>query len=286
MNKRPALGRGLASLIPANQSVPNTTGLHWLNIEDIQPNVQQPRKSFAKQALQDLANSIQKRGVMQPILIRKAVGEGYEIIAGERRWRAAQLAGLKQVPVLIKEASDKESIELALVENLLREDLSPIEEAKAYTALLSEFAYSQEELAEKVERDRSTIANLIRLLKLPPEIQADIEAQRLSIGHARALLALETKAQQLQARDQILKQSLNVRQTENLVRKLVKGASHSAKSVSKVQSKWKHLQNELEQIFSTKVSIYSNRRHRGKIELEFYSLEDLDRLIEKLRQTP
>src|SRR5262245_45825170 len=200
MNKR-GLGRGLGALLSSNPAEGDT--LVDVALDQIQPNPHQPRKSFESSSLDELAASIRASGVIQPIVVRQ-VGDGYQLIAGERRWRAARQAGLERIPALGREATDAESLELALVENLLREDLNPIEEAEAYRHLLDQFSWTQEQLAQRIGKDRTSIANALRLLRLPGEIQADLRAGRLTMGHARALLALATTAEQLELRNQIL----------------------------------------------------------------------------------
>src|SRR6266478_807043 len=216
VNRQHGLGRGLGALLsspgPSSAEAPGTTTIE-LPIDSISPNPQQPRKDFDDRALHDLAASLKQSGVLQPVVVRR-VGEGYQLVVGERRWRAAKLAGITRIPAVIREASDAQSLELALVENLLREDLNPMEEAEAYQRLLAEFAWTQEELAQRVARDRSSIANCLRLLKLPDVIQADLRGGRLTMGHARALLSLDSPAEQLRLREEILTHSWSVRTTE------------------------------------------------------------------------
>ena len=214
MNKQRGLGRGLDALLSAMPERDET--LLELPIDRIAPNPLQPRKSFDAAALDGLARSVKSSGVIQPVVVRRA-GDGYQLVAGERRWRAAGLAGLERIPAIVREATDVESLELALVENLLREDLNPLEEADAYQRLIAEFGWTQEELGDRVGRDRSSVANTLRLLKLPAVIQDDLRAGRLTMGHARALLALSTPAEQLRLREEILAHSWSVRATEQTV---------------------------------------------------------------------
>ena len=221
VNRQHGLGRGLGALLssssgPAAQEA--AAAAVELPIDSIAPNPNQPRKDFDDKALRDLAASLTQSGVLQPVVVRR-LGDGYQLIVGERRWRAAKLAGLTRIPAVIREATDAESLELALVENLLREDLNPMEEAEAYQRLLAEFGWTQEELAQRVRRDRSTIANCLRLLKLPELIQADLRAGRLTMGHARALLSLASPAEQLRLREEILAHSWSVRATEEGVQR-------------------------------------------------------------------
>src|SRR5262245_51593500 len=195
------LGRGLDALLSATPE--RDEALLELPIDRIEPNPLQPRKNFDMAALDELARSIKASGLIQPVVVRRA-GDSYQLIAGERRWRAARQAGLERVPAIVREATDAESLELALVENLLREDLNPMEEAEAYRSLLAQFSWTQEQLAQRIGRDRTSIANALRLLRLPDEVQGDLRSGRLTMGHARALLALETTAEQLKLRDAIL----------------------------------------------------------------------------------
>src|SRR4030095_901376 len=217
VNRQHGLGRGLGALLsspgPASSSDASTQAPVELLIDAIAPNPQQPRKDFDNNALHELAASLSQSGVLQPVVVRR-LGDGDQLIVAERRWRAAKLAGLTKIPAVIREASDAQSLELALVENLLREDLNPMEEAEAYQRLLAEFSWTQEELAQRVARDRSSIANCLRLLKLPGLIQADLRAGRLTMGHARALLSLDSPAEQLKLREEILAHSWSVRATE------------------------------------------------------------------------
>ena len=212
MNRR-GLGRGLDALLGAEPPSATET-LTEIPIDDIEANPRQPRKAFDVVPLDELANSIKASGVIQPIVVRKGSSGRWQLIAGERRWRAARQAGLERIPAVVREATDAESLELALVENLLREDLNPMEEAEAYQQILSEFGWTQEQLAQRIGRDRSTIANNLRLLRLPATIQDDLRANRLTMGHARALLALPNSADQVKLRDDILTQSWSVRTTE------------------------------------------------------------------------
>src|SRR5215831_6342786 len=211
MNSRHGLGRGLGALI---SSTPTSSAASTeIAVDAIEPNPQQPRKDFDDNSLHDLARSLGQSGVLQPVVVRR-MGAGYQLIVGERRWRAAKLAGLTRIPAIVREATDAQALELALVENLLREDLNPMEEAEAYQRLLAEFGWTQEELAQHVGRDRSSVANCIRLLKLPALIQADLRSGRLTMGHARALLALPSPGDQLKLREEILAHSWSVRATE------------------------------------------------------------------------
>src|SRR5216683_635015 len=215
MNPKHGLGRGLGALLgPSVASTPEIpAGTQELAIDSIIANANQPRKAFDNAALHELSESLKRTGVLQPIVVRR-YGQQFQIVVGERRWRAAQMAGLTHIPAVVREATDAQTLELALVENLLREDLNPMEEAEAYQRLLTEFAWTQEELGQRVGKDRSSVANCLRLLKLPELIQADLRAGRLTMGHARALLSLTSPAEQLKLRSEILAHSWSVRATE------------------------------------------------------------------------
>jgi ParB family chromosome partitioning protein len=267
---RRGLGRGLDALL--GSPMPASTGNpSEIPIDDIDVNPRQPRKDFDPVALEELAQSIKAAGVLQPVVVRRAPGGRWELIAGERRWRAARLAGLDRIPAVVREASDAESIELALVENLLREDLNPLEEAEAYQQILTEFGWTQEELARRIGRDRSTIANSLRLLRLPRAIQDDLRAGRLTMGHARALLALTTAAEQLKLRDEILAHSWSVRATEAGVQQR-RAAPPPRRSPDLVA-----LEEALQRALMTRVRIVGHER-RGRIEIAYATAEELNRL--------
>ena len=239
MMKR-ALGRGLGALLPQTaerspDAEPGATALLAVPVEQLAPNPYQPRKTFSPDALDELAASIKVSGLLQPIVVRRR-GERYEILVGERRWRAARQAGLAEVPVVVRDASDAEALELALAENLLREDLNPLEEADAYQRLMAEFGWTQDELARRIGRDRSSIANALRLRRLPEPIQEDLRTGRLTMGHARALLGLTTAAAQLRLREQILAQDWSVRATEAGVRKTRTARPHARRRVPEVEA--------------------------------------------------
>jgi ParB family chromosome partitioning protein len=245
-------------------------------IEDIKPSKSQPRKTFSNEKLEELAASIREKGIIQPLVVRKKDGH-YELIAGERRWRAAQRAGLREVPVVIQDVSDDTAVELALIENIQREDLNAVEEAEAYQALLEKFTLSQEELARRVGKERSTVANALRLLKLPAEIKRDIVEERLAMGHARALLALETPEQLKTVRDEIIRRGLSVRETENLVKKQKTSRAHKTKK--RLDPQLIDLVEQLKRRFGAKVALRQGSRG-GKIEINYSSLEDLTRIID------
>jgi ParB family chromosome partitioning protein len=282
VNRQHGLGRGLGALLsspgPASSEALSTVELP---VDSIAPNPKQPRKDFDDKALQDLAASLRQSGVLQPVVVRR-LGEGYQLVVGERRWRAAKRAGMTRIPAVIREVSDAESLELALVENLLREDLNPMEEAEAYQRLLAEFGWTQEELAQRVSRDRSSIANCLRLLKLPELIHADLRAGRLTMGHARALLSLDSPAEQLRLREEILAHSWSVRATEEGVQaKRVRPVRRPLRRSADLAA----VEDALRVALATRVRIVGNER-AGRIELVYSSREELDRLAELITAGP
>lgn len=291
------LGRGLGAFFDDVEAVPvkpaaakaeksdAESGVLRLKIRDIEPNPDQPRKTFDKDKLETLASSIKEHGLIQPVLV-KAEGSGmYTIIAGERRWRAAQLAGLREIPCILGEYTEKEIMELALIENLQREDLNPIEEAEGYQKLMQTFNLTQEEVAVRIGKSRSAIANSIRLNNLSEKIKAMVTKGEISQGHARAVLGLENEADRLAVAEKIVKDSLNVRQTENLVAAMTKSAAAkpAKKSVDKnIEVYFKNLADELSSKLETKVSIKHGKK-RGKIEIEYYNNSDLENILKKIK---
>lgn len=286
--KKLALGRGLDALIPlvgpheVGQRE-NDAAQNFLecDIALIQPNRYQPRTHFDPQELAELSDSIRVQGVLQPLLVRR-LEMGYELVAGERRLRAAKLAGLRQVPVVVKEVSDGEMVEMSIVENIQRENLNPLEEADAYQRLIDEFGLTQEQAAGRVGKSRSAVANFLRLRLLPEPIKATIREGQLSMGHARALLGVEPAAQQTAVWQTILRKSLSVRQTEELVKRLRRGPASPAPKPGTTEER--HLTSVAESLsrrFGTKVRIL-RRGKKGRLEIEFYSNEDLNRLLEML----
>jgi len=273
---RQALGRGLQALIPTQREERGTVEIP---LAEILPSPFQPRKRFDDQKLDELTTSIRSHGVLSPVIVRQVPG-GYELVAGERRLRAAKRAGLERIPAVVREVSNAEMLELALIENLQREDLNPMEEAEVYRRLTEEFYLTQEEVASRVGRDRTSITNALRLLKLPPEIRQDLIEGTLSAGHARALLALEKQALQLKVRQEVIRRGLSVRQTELLVRRL-KAAAHPPRKTPRRLPQLSALEESLRRVLATKVRIVRSGR-RGRIEIEFYSEEDLDRLVQKI----
>ncbi len=279
MSIRRGLGRGLGALLASEPS--EAESLLELPIDSIEVNPHQPRKVFDFTALDELAASIKSSGVIQPIIVRRGAGS-YQLIAGERRWRAARQAGLDRIPAIVRDATDAQSIELALVENLLREDLNPIETAQAYQKLLAEFGWTQEELAQRIGKDRTSIANALRLLRLPEEIQADLRGGRLTMGHARALLALTTVVEQLRLRDEILAHDWSVRATEDSIRATEASTAAPGLSLRKGRRRSAELaalEEALQRGLMTRVRIIGNER-RGKIEVTYATPVELERLAE------
>ncbi len=287
MNRK-ALGKGINALIPdfemgVPESVERGTSLGTeLLIDEISPNRFQPRKYFDDDKLEELVTSIRENGILQPVIVQKAE-TGYELVVGERRWRASKKAGLKKIPALIREVSDNQALELAIVENIHRQDLNPIEEAEAYARLSDEFALTQEMIAKKVGKSRATVANILRLLKLSRNIREDLISGRLSMGHARALLGLDNAGQMQALRKEIFKQDLTVRQTESRVNRLKQPALTKLVPASKKNIFIRDLEKELERKLGTKVEI-NPRKKGGKLVVTYYSDDDLDRIQELIGQ--
>jgi ParB family transcriptional regulator, chromosome partitioning protein len=295
--KRRALGRGLSALLPnAARAAPaapsggaprpeaGARNYYVTPVEDIHPNPAQPRKRFSEAELEDLAQSIRTHGVIQPLIVRARAGGGYILIAGERRWRASQRAGLLEVPVVVQDVSSRDSFERALVENLQRSDLNPIEEAEAYQRLVGEHGYTQEQVAERVGKERSTVTNSLRLLKLPSGVRDRVEEGGLSMGHARALLGLESVAEIEVVARQIASKGLSVRATEALVRQRHPGAkaAKQPKPVRKSPSV-RDVENRLTKALGAQVTLIEGKKGKGgRLEIRYADLDDLDRLLEKL----
>ena len=291
--KRKGLGKGLDSLIPENKSVKPAakpekaeetvkTGEQMLKINQVEPNREQPRKHFEEDALLELADSIKQYGVLQPLLVRKRK-DYYEIIAGERRWRAAKLAGVKEVPVIIKEYTEQQAVEIALIENIQRKNLNPIEEAMAFKKLLTEFNLKQDEVAERVSKSRTAVTNSMRLLKLGEKVQQMIIDDMITTGHARALLAIDDEEQQYLLATKIFDEKLSERETEKLIKSL-KNPKKQVKVVKTVENAFVYddLAEKMKRVLGTKVSISPKGNGKGKIEIEYYSDDELERMFEMI----
>ena len=291
------LGKGLDSLIPTNvmmeSEVKHTTvstassaeegkdGTLMVKLSKVEPNREQPRKNFDEDSLQELAESLKQFGMLQPILVQNR-GDYYEIIAGERRWRAAKIAGLKEVPVIVRELTDQEIVEISLIENIQREDLNPIEEAQAYKRLLTEFHLKQDEVAERVSKSRTAVTNSMRLLKLCDEVQKMVVDDMISTGHARALISIEDPEEQYLIAQKIFDEKLSVREVEKLVKDLHKPPKPRKEENKTLQAIYQEISERLKQSLSTKVSVSAKQNGAGKIEIEFYNHEDLERLLERI----
>ena len=275
------LGKGLSAIFIENDNE-ESNGAVSLKISEIEPNRAQPRKDFDEAALSELAESIARHGLLQPILVRPLTLGGYEIVAGERRYRAARMAGLTEVPVIIRELSESETMELALIENLQREDLTPLEEALGYEVLINEHGFTQEEVAETVGKSRPAVANALRLLKLPESIAEYLKEDKITAGHARALLTLPTEEIMLQVCEQIIKGNLSVRQTEKLCKKLT-AEKKPPKPAEKVPNYYKEVELTLSESLGRKISVTKSKGKQGGIlQIEFYSDEELTELSNKL----
>ncbi|MBI5484585.1 MAG: ParB/RepB/Spo0J family partition protein [Deltaproteobacteria bacterium] len=282
MLKKGGLGKGMAALLQVSETVDESKNYFICPIEKIRPNRNQPRKHFAPEKLEELAASIREKGIIQPLVVTRK-DDHYEIIAGERRWRASQKAGLHEIPVVIREATPDAIMELALIENIQRQDLNAIEEAQAYRSLVEHFSISQEDVARRVGKNRTTVTNSLRLLKLPEEIQRDIVEEKLSMGHARALLALESVDLINKARHEILHRQLSVRATEDLVRRL-KNDPHPvpAKRLQQPDLLITALEEQLQKRFQSRVSIRKVGAKGGRLEIHFSDSDELTRIVDLL----
>lgn len=294
--KKSGLGKGLDSLIKDNSSAKKTaaantssenkaeemkSGEQMMKINMVEPNRDQPRKKFEEDALMELADSIKQFGVLQPLLVRKRK-DYYEIIAGERRWRAAKMAGVKEVPVIIKDYTEQEIVEIGLIENIQRENLNPIEEAMAFKKLLEEFNLKQDEVAERVSKSRTAVTNSMRLLKLDERVQEMIVDDMISTGHARALLAIDDKEQQYDLANKIFDEKLSVRETEKLVKEIKNPKKPKMKKKVENEFVYTDLENRMKEVMGTKVNISSKGNGKGKIEIEYYSDDELERMFEMI----
>jgi ParB family chromosome partitioning protein len=281
MIRKGGLGKGMAALLPV-VTCAEDKNYFLCPIEQIRPNRNQPRKQFAPDKLEELAASIREKGIIQPLVVTKKDGY-YEIIAGERRWRASQKAGLRELPVVIREVSEDAVMELALIENIQREDLNAIEEALAYKSLVEHLGISQDEVAKRVGKNRTTVTNALRLLKLPDDIQKDVVEERLSMGHARALLGLESDELIQKARHEILHRLLSVRATEELVNRLKRGARAVAKPARQPDLLMSALEDQLQKQFQTRIAIRRAHSGKGALEIHFNSEDELTRIIDLLQ---
>ena len=283
--KKMGLGKGLDSMIPKTPSTSNGendaghgSGETILKINEIEPNKNQPRRNFNEDSLLELSDSIKQHGIVQPLVVAKQK-DYYEIIAGERRWRAAKMAGLKEVPVVIKDYSPQEIMEVALIENIQREDLNPVEEARAYQGLIKEYNLKQDEVAEKVSKSRTAITNSLRLLKLDDRVLDMLVDENISSGHARALLGLSDKEEQFHIASKIFDEKLSVRETEKLIKKINNPTKKQPKKELKNDFVYRDIEEKLKQKLGTKVSINRKTEQKGKIEIEYYTPEDLEKIL-------
>ena len=288
--RKPGLGKGLDSLIPDHHSekpLNNETGqaddkdgVLMVKLSKVEPNREQPRKQFDEDSLLELAESIKQFGVLQPLLVLDKK-EYYEIIAGERRWRAAKMAGIKEIPVIVKEYSEQEIVEISLIENIQRENLNPIEEAMAFKRLLEEFQLKQDEVAERVSKSRTAVTNSLRLLKLEQRVQEMLVEEMLTTGHARALLAITDPKEQVELATRIFDEKLSVRETEKLIKIILNPAKKEEKQEDPAQDAiYGQLEEKMKGIVGTKVTINRKKNNKGRIEIEYYSQEELERIIE------
>lgn len=279
--RKPVLGRGLGALLGEVRL--DEEIVREIEIEEIVPNPYQPRTHFDEAKLEELAASIKEKGVLQPVVLR-STDSGYELVTGERRWRAAKMAGKKRVPAIIRDLNNQEMLQISLIENIQRQNLNAIEEARAYKLLISEFNLIQEDVAKQVGKDRSTITNMLRLLNLPLEVQKLLEEEKLFMGHARALLAIDNPALQIEIAKRVIAKDLSVREAEKIIQGIKK------RNVSRETSKDSlpdpiiiSCEERLMRSLGTKVKIHPTKKDRGKIEIEYYSLEDFDRIFERLQ---
>ena len=289
--KKPALGNGLEGMFGIDENTyekkeENVSRETFLRLSEIEPNRTQPRRNFDEDALQELADSIKQYGIIQPIVVQKK-GKRYEIIAGERRWRAARKAGLLEVPVIVKEFAPEDIFAIALIENIQREDLNPIEEAQAYSRLIQEYHLKQDELAEKVAKNRVTITNSMRLLKLDERVQQMLIDNMLTGGHARALLSITDKEEQHTLALRVFDEKLSVRETESLVKKMLSKEEKKDEKKAEEQNDsviYRDIENRMKDILGTKVEIKKKAKNKGRIEIEYYSMEELERLIDLINR--
>lgn len=299
MAVKKGLGKGLGNLIPESDKEAQKTKVvekviekkvivkepaeTIVKINEVEPNKNQPRRTFDEDALLELAESIKQHGVIQPLIVKKR-DKYYEIIAGERRWRAAKMAGLKEIPIVIKDLSDQEIMEVALIENIQREDLNPIEEAQAYQRLIKEYNYKQDELAERVSKSRVAVTNSMRLLKLDERVQKMIIDDMISAGHARALLAITDSEKQYTIAMKVFDEKLSVRETEKLIKNLDKQVKPKVNTTHENDFIYRDIENKLKESMGTKVIIHNKDNNKGKIEIEYYSQDDFERIVDILKK--
>lgn len=299
MAVKKGLGKGLGNLIPESDKEAQKTKVvekviekkvivkepaeTIVKINEVEPNKNQPRRTFDEDALLELAESIKQHGVIQPLIVKKRY-KYYEIIAGERRWRAAKMAGLKEIPIVIKDLSDQEIMEVALIENIQREDLNPIEEAQAYQRLIKEYNYKQDELAERVSKSRVAVTNSMRLLKLDERVQKMIIDDMISAGHARALLAITDSEKQYTIAMKVFDEKLSVRETEKLIKNLDKQVKPKVNTTPENDFIYRDIENKLKESMGTKVIIHNKDNNKGKIEIEYYSQDDFERIVDILKK--
>ena len=299
MAVKKGLGKGLGNLIPESDKEAQKTKVvekvvekkvivkepaeTIVKINEVEPNKNQPRRTFDEDALLELAESIKQHGIIQPLIVKKR-DKYYEIIAGERRWRAAKMAGLKEIPIVIKDLSDQEIMEVALIENIQREDLNPIEEAQAYQRLIKEYNYKQDELAERVSKSRVAVTNSMRLLKLDERVQKMIIDDMISAGHARALLAITDSEKQYTIAMKVFDEKLSVRETEKLIKNLDKQVKPKVNTTPENDFVYRDIENKLKESMGTKVIIHNKDNNKGKIEIEYYSQDDFERIVDILKK--
>ncbi|MGN0468621.1 MAG: ParB/RepB/Spo0J family partition protein [Acutalibacteraceae bacterium] len=280
LKNKGGLGKGLDALMLDNSTEEENVGTLMLKLHEIEPNRDQPRKAFDEEALEELADSIAQHGIIQPLLVRPLPEGGYQLIAGERRWRAARMAGLTEVPVLVREITESEIMELALVENLQREDLNPIEEAEGLQTLIETYGMTQEEAAQKVGKSRPAIANTMRLLMLPPSVLQFVREGKLSAGHARALLSLSDDDKIKKLADEVVEKGLSVRDTERLVKFMLKDSTQKKKKEKKRDNYFNEAEIALSNTLGRKAKVHVNSNGKGTLEIEFFSKEDFANLLE------
>jgi ParB family transcriptional regulator, chromosome partitioning protein len=297
-NNKDALGKGIRSLLQSIDTdlkttagnlkpaaVQEATGVMRIPVENIEANPRQPRRDFDETALQELSSSIKLHDIIQPITVSRLHGNKYRLISGERRWRASRLAGLADIPAYVRQANDQELLELALLENLQREDLNAMEIALSYKRMMDELSHTQEQVAERMGKDRSTVTNYIRLLKLPPDIQVAVRNGEISMGHARALINVDTIDKQLYIFDEIKTKGLSVRQTENLVRNFYKETEDKKQTVNSLPPAFKKIEDKLSSHFSTRIKMKHGKNGSGQITFDYYSLEELNKLLDQMNVT-